>query len=359
MTITLPAHDVAEAAAILRDGGLVAMPTETVYGLAAVAYDGEAVARVFSAKGRPADDPLIVHVTRALCGDDLWDGLVHLGVIAENVPVAQSATARILLESLAPGPLTLVLPRGPRMSDLITAGLPNVAVRFPAHEVAIGLIDRVGHPLVAPSANRFGRISPTTADAVSAELEGRIDAILDGGPCGIGLESTVARVEPDGSITVLRPGAVGADALAIGGEVRIADRHGGSGGSPGRLLSHYAPRAPLALVGPPGSWTDAAVADLLARVGVGAWTHVSWTGDAITAARAAQARTGRTPDVHVLSPDGRTTSAARQLYAILRSADDTDPALVTLERPPGDDALGQALRDRVERAAHGTRPLAG
>ncbi len=358
MTITLPAHDVGHAAAILQDGGLVAMPTETVYGLAADAYNGEAIAKVFTAKGRPADDPLIVHVTRALCGYDLWDGLVHLGVIAHDVPAPQSATARVLLEALAPGPITLVLPRGVRMSDRITAGLPDVAVRFPAHHVAISLIDQVGGPLVAPSANRFGRISPTTAAAVSAELDERIDAILDGGPCGIGVESTVARVEPDGTITILRPGAVGAEALSIGGEVRLAPRGGGSGGSPGRLASHYAPRAPLALVGPIPRWSDPTVAELIGRVGSGAWTHIAWTGDALATARLLEARTGLTPDVHVLSPDGRSASAARQLYAVLRAADDTGPALVTLERPPVEDALGQALRDRVERAAYGTAPLA-
>lgn len=356
-TLTLHAHDVAHAAAILRDGGLVAMPTETVYGLAADAYDAEAIQAVFEAKGRPADDPLIVHVTRALCGHDLWDGLVHLGLISDAVPQAQAATARVLLEALAPGPLTLVLPRGRRVSDRVTAGLPDVAIRFPAHHVAISLIDRVARPLVAPSANRFGRISPTTADAVSAELDGRIDAILDGGPCGIGVESTVARVEPDGSITVLRPGAIGPDALSIGGEVRVADRSDGSGGSPGRLLSHYAPRAPLVLVDAPATWSDDTVASLRARVGQGTWSHLAWTGDARATATALEARTGLSPDVHVLSPDGRTVSAARQLYAVLRAADDTQPTLVTLERPPVDDALGLALHDRVARAAHGTAPL--
>lgn len=359
MTLTFPARDVQAAADVLRRGGLVAMPTETVYGLAADAFDEAAIARVFTAKGRPADDPLIVHVTRALTGDDPWGGLVDAGLVSPHAPAAQVATARVLLAACTPGPLTLVLPRGPRVSGAVTSGLPDVALRFPAHPVAIALIDAVGRPLVAPSANRFGRISPTDAAAVSAELDGRIDAILDGGPCGIGVESTVARVEADGTVTVLRPGAVGLDALSIGGEVRVAARHEGSGGSPGRLASHYAPRAPLALVdGPPATWSAARLADLRARVGHGAWHHVAWTGDAAPVEAAAAAATGLRPQVHVLSPDGRSDAAARNLYAVLRAADDAHPALLTLEAPPATDALGHALADRLARAAHGTRPLA-
>ena len=181
------------AAAILRGGGLVALPTETVYGLGANALDRAAVERIFAAKSRPAWDPIIVHIA----SEAMLEGLV------EEVPTA----ARRLMEHFWPGPLTLLLRRAPAVPDVVTAGRPLVGVRMPAHPVALGLIRRAGVPVAAPSANRFGHISPTTAQHVLDDLDGRIDAILDAGPSPRGVESTV--LDPSATpMVIYRPGAV-------------------------------------------------------------------------------------------------------------------------------------------------------
>ncbi len=206
-TRRLTAHELHEAAALITAGQPVAMPTETVYGLAAIAFDAEAVARVFAAKERPAHDPLICHVSPRLLGDDVVAGLQSIGLVGP-LTVDARLTLQALTDRWWPGPLTLVLPRGQAVPDAVTSGLPTVAIRMPAHPVALGLIDAVGQPLVAPSANRFGRISPTTAEAVHEELHGRIAAIVDGGPCSVGVESTVLGVHEHGGVTLFRPGRV-------------------------------------------------------------------------------------------------------------------------------------------------------
>ncbi len=240
-------EDIARAAEILRGGGTVAFPTETVYGLGANALSGEAVAKLFEAKQRPNWDPLIVHV----CDREM---------LARVVSGELSRVANALLQKFWPGPLTLLLPRTEAVPDAVTAGRPLVGVRMPAHPVALELIRLAGVPVAAPSANRFGHTSPTTAAHVLADLDGRIDAVLDGGPTAVGVESTVAEVEDD-EVVVYRPGAIDSnDLMSVAGigwvrryEPTISNPAPESLPSPGVGLRHYAPRAKLILVGGVGS----------------------------------------------------------------------------------------------------------
>ena len=230
------------AAGILRSGGLIAFPTETVYGLGACALDREAVGKIFAAKDRPAWDPLIVHVA----------GWEMLKTVVEQ-PVSE--TARRMMSAFWPGPLTLLLPRTGPVPDIVTAGRPLVGVRMPAHPIAHALIAAAGVPVVAPSANRFGRISPTLANHVLEDLDGRIDAILDGGEATHGLESTVIDAS-QAPVVLYRPGVITAESIrAVCGEVvqwtPSQDRPKGppeSMPSPGVGIRHYAPRARLVTV---------------------------------------------------------------------------------------------------------------
>ncbi len=227
-----------EAAQIIRRGGLVAFPTETVYGLGASAFSGSAVERIFRAKGRPGDNPLIVHIAEE---KDLKE------LAAQRPPLVS-----LLVEKFWPGPLTLVLPRGPRVPPEVTAGLDTVAVRMPRHPVALALIRAAGLPIAAPSANRSGRPSPTTAEHVLEDLAGRIQMLLDGGPCPVGLESTVLDLTHEVPL-LLRPGGVTLEQLQETlGEVHLLDPHSYKKGeappSPGLKYRHYAPRAPMYMV---------------------------------------------------------------------------------------------------------------
>jgi L-threonylcarbamoyladenylate synthase len=309
------ADDIAAAAAAIRQGLLVGMPTETVYGLAANALDARAVLRVFEAKGRPRFDPLIVH-----CAD-----LAMARTVARFSPRAER------LATLWPGPLTLVLPRLPCIPDAVTAGLDTVAVRIPDHPLALALIRAAGVPLAAPSANRFGRISPTTAAHVAEQLGDAVACILDGGPCRIGVESTVLRADP--SPVVLRPGGVTRERLSevLGEPVVLADRSARVEAlpqeAPGLLASHYAPRAPLRLRAPGEAWPlDAAL--------------LAFTGADLPA---------RTVNA-VLSPSGDLAEAAAKLFARLRELDAVRPRLIVAELVP-DAGLGEAVNDRLRRAA--------
>ena len=321
---------IGEAAAVLRAGGLVAFGTETVYGLGANALDPAAVARVFAAKGRPRFDPLIVHLADR-------DGTPSLADVAAEPPPVAAALA----DRFWPGPLTLVLPKHPAVPDLVTAGLGSVAVRVPAGEAARALIRAAGVPVAAPSANRFGGISPTTAAHVAEGLGDAVDLILDAGPCRVGIESTVAGFEPDAAgrlrPVVLRPGAVTAEALAeaVGGPVEV---RGGSADpaaaqvSPGSLSRHYAPRTPLTLVDDPAEVASPAECGLLAF--------------------APPAEPSRFAACVTLSAAGDLTEAAAGFYAGLRRLDALGlPRLVAVRFPPA--GLGVALNDRLRRAAAG------
>lgn len=292
---------IAEAARILESGGLVAVPTETVYGLAARADSAEAVAKIYAAKGRPDFNPLIVHVRD----------------VAQARHYAElSDTARTLAEAHWPGPLTLVLPRrsDAGLAAAVTAGLPTVALRAPAHPVMQALLAAVDFPLAAPSANRSGFISPTCAAHVLASLDGRIDMVLDGGPCLAGVESTIVAVRADGSIEELRPGplAVGVRGEGKSIEARIE--------APGQLASHYAPGKPVRLN------ASAAEADEF-LIGFGAIT-----GDC------------------TLSPSGDVNEAAARLYACLHEGARAPQPRIAVAPVP-DDGVGRAINDRLRRAA--------
>ncbi|MFI4862343.1 MAG: L-threonylcarbamoyladenylate synthase [Phycisphaerales bacterium JB063] len=351
-TQVLPGDDaasVALAAGALAAGACVGMPTETVYGLACDALSARAVAGVFSTKGRPSFDPLIVHVRDAAHGAEL---------------AVFDATAATLAERFWPGPLTLVLPRrrvgdGARgafvVPDLVTAGLDRVGLRVPDHRVAQALLRTSGLALAAPSANRFGSISPTTAGHVAQELGGRVGYVLDGGPCRSGVESTVVRIEPAsaggaGGVEVLRLGATGVEAIeaALPGVAVVvrastsdpggagSAREGGGGAalpSPGMTDRHYAPRTPLRWV---GSRAEAEAAAQHGRWGLLALGEVAVNDD-----RFAQVRT--------LSASGDLAEAAARLFATMRELDAAglDGIVAVLLPEVG---LGRAINDRLRRA---------
>lgn len=327
IAIDLAAPDpaaIGRAADVLRRGGLVAFPTETVYGLGANALDVAAVARIFAAKGRPATNPLIVHVADAAAVRD---------VVADWPDIA----AR-LAERFWPGPLTLVLPKRPTVPDAVTAGGPTVAVRVPAHPVAQALLRSAGVPVAAPSANRSTELSPTTAAHVLRSLDGRIDLILDAGPTPGGIESTVVDVTTSPP-RLLRPGLVTPMELeaVVGLLVRVDELAASAAElplpSPGMLARHYAPRAPLACVA--GNGRERVEALLRSGLRVG-W--VTWPG------------AGDVPgSVTVRMPADPVAYAAR-LYAALHDLDAAGVERIVLALPPeGDEWL--AVRDRLRRAA--------
>jgi L-threonylcarbamoyladenylate synthase len=311
--------DLARAAAALRAGRLVGMPTETVYGLAANALDPQAVLAVFTAKGRPTFDPLIVHVADA---GQAWTVAVP------------SARARLLAERCWPGPLTLVLPRRACISDVVTSGLETVAVRCPDHPQALALIRAAGVALAAPSANRFGRISPTTAAHVREQFGDEVAVVLDGGPCRVGIESTV--LLPDPLPVILRPGGLPRETLEtiLGEPVAVAGRGERAASlpqqAPGMLASHYAPLKPLRLKNADESWPSAS------DVGV-----LSWRGDGVP---------GGVAMVEVLSAAGDLAEAAMRLFACLRRLD-AGPAKALVAELVPDHGLGLGINDRLRRAA--------
>jgi L-threonylcarbamoyladenylate synthase len=328
-------HDLARAVDRLRSGGIVAFPTETVYGLGADALRDDAVARVFALKGRPAHNPLIVHVT----GRDM----------VERVAAEWPDAAERLARAFWPGPLSIVVPRRAEVPDAVVAGGPTVAVRCPDHPLALALLFQFGGPLVGPSANRSGRTSPTTADHVRRSFGEADLVILDGGPCATGLESTVLAIPPDAPARILRPGVIGArDLAAVLGRAVVQPPPGagaaaaGPLASPGLLASHYAPVARTILFDE-DRWPD------LVRRATGGGGPVA----VITHRRRALPPPNR---VIVLPEDAREYAAL--LYAALRQADDAGPALIAIERPPAaadaasDDApIWTAVADRLARAA--------
>lgn len=315
------------AAAILAGGGLVAIPTETVYGLAAVALDPTAVARIFTAKGRQSTNPLIVHVA---------DTAMAKSLAAGWPPIAEQITTRFW-----PGPVTVVVPRAACVPDIVTAGGDTVALRCPAHPLVRRLVAMLGRPLAAPSANRSLRLSPTTAGHVYESLGARVDLILDGGPCAAGIESTVVDCTGSGPV-ILRPGPVTADDLgrALGRAVATATGPApGVARSPGRLRRHYAPRTPLELC-----------ADAPRRV-----RQLTRSGRRIgwlclePDAPATRAIAGSTDAVVVPMPDDPGAYACR-LYATLHALDRRSLDLIVAEAPPASPGW-DAIRDRLERAS--------
>lgn len=311
--------DLARAAELLLAGRLVAFPTETVYGLGAVASDADAVAAIFRAKGRPADHPVIVHLPTADALDD-W---------AREIP----ADARKLADAFWPGPLTLVLKRTRSVPDVVTGGQDTVGLRVPGNRVARDLLAACGCALAAPSANRFGRISPTTAEHVLAEFGDEVAAVIDGGPCTVGVESTIVDVSGERA-RLLRPGMVSLAALeaVLGSRPEVAGEGEGPRSS-GRLPSHYAPRAALEIVA--GARLDEACRAARQK------------GERVAALTLGRA--GGDADLSVVMPE-RPAAYARRLYAELRRVDDAGCDRIIVERPPDEDSWA-AIRDRLRRAA--------
>ncbi len=302
-----PTRGIPEAVEILTSGDPVALPTETVYGLAADALSPTACAKIFEAKERPLSDPLIVHVP-----SPAW-----LEKLALASPVALA-----LAEKFWPGPLTLVLPRREIVPDIVTAGEETVAVRMSAHAVFDAVVKEFGKPLAAPSANRFGRISPTTAEHVLAELDGRIPLILDGGPCAHGIESTIVHVRPEG-LQILRHGPITEDDLRpfapiLNGSATVS--------APGGLKSHYAPRTPLVLEKHPAPRSE--------KTGLLTFSEPREGFD----------------KTEILSPSADLREAAANLYGALRRLDESGLDLLVAEPVP-ETGIGAAIMDRLRKAA--------
>jgi L-threonylcarbamoyladenylate synthase len=328
---TVISTDRVAAVELLRKGELVALPTETVYGLAANALNPIAVAKIFEAKERPRFDPLIVHLPNRD-----WLGRIV------DVPAGDRQLTGKLVDKFWPGPLTIVLPKREIVPDIVTAGLDTVAVRLSAHHVFTEIVSELDEPLAAPSANRFGRVSPTTAQHVLDELGGRIPLIVDAGPTEHGIESTIVVVR-DGRIAVLRSGPITHEQLTeFGDTVSVAATQRIS--APGQLPSHYKPTTPLRLI----DNAEAFPFQKNQRVGLLAWSR------AFSSPRSSQLETRRSEAfaaVRNLSDRGDVQEAAANLFRYLRELDALGLDLIVAERVPSP-GLGAAIMDRLERASH-------
>jgi len=313
-----------QAAEIIRKGGLVAFPTETVYGLGADAFKPLAVARIFEVKKRPRFDPLIVHVASP---EDL-----------ERLVVEIPSNAKKLMERFWPGPLTVVLLKKDEVPDIVTAGLPTVAVRMPNHPMALSLIEEANCPIAAPSANPFGYLSPTRAEHVRDQLGHQIDFILDGGPCEVGVESTIISFS-EARPKLLRPGGVSLEEIeSIIGKIESSSVHGQRVLAPGMLPKHYAPRTPILL-----NWSEG---DFDAyegkRVGLLAFKEPK--------------SFMKFSHIEVLSKKGDLREAAANLFSAIRRLDAFNLDLILAESVP-EVGLGRAIMDRLRRASHTNWPM--
>ena len=318
---TVISTDRVAAVELLRKGHVVALPTETVYGLAANALNAIAVAKIFEVKERPRFDPLIVHLPNRE-----W-----LEKIAE-LPASDRQLILKLADKFWPGPFTMVLPKGDIVPDIVTAGLRTVAVRLSAHRAFTEIVAELGEPLAAPSANRFGRISPTTAQHVLDELDGRIPLIIDAGATEHGIESTIVAVR-DGRIAVLRRGPITEEQLSQFAEISSAVATAKIS-SPGQFPSHYAPRTPMRLI----DKAEGFVPQKDQRVGLLAWDGAFRNAQAFAAFRN-------------LSDRGDLREAAANLFRYLRELDALSLDLIVAERVPSQ-GLGAAIMDRLERASN-------
>ena len=319
------------AVELLRNGQVVALPTETVYGLAADAFNPIAVAKIFEAKGRPRFDPLIVHLPE----QDWLEKIADLPALATASPSDDGQDRQLILQlgkKFWPGPLTMILPKRGIVPEIVTAGLDTVAVRISAHPAFVEIIRAFGKPLAAPSANRFGRISPTTAKHVLDELDGHIPLIIDAGSTTHGIESTIVAVH-DGKIDILRRGPITSEQLSKFGEVGIATEREKIS-VPGQLPSHYAPKTPLRIVDNLKSFTPMTNE----RWALLAWTPIK--------------NDERFVAIRNLSRQQDLREAAANLFRYLRELDALDVDLIVAERVPGG-GLGAAILDRLQRASHG------
>jgi len=308
--------DIDLARKTLENGGLVAIPTETVYGLAANAFDPEAVARVFEAKRRPFFDPLIVHCA------NLEDAAIFTRDLPEK--------ALPLANKFWPGPLTLLLPKKNNIPDLVTAGMENVGVRVPDHILPLQLLNVINFPLVAPSANPFGYVSPTTAEHVNQQLGNKVDYILDGGKCNVGIESTIIGFDGD-LITIYRLGGLEIDNIKdVVGEVNIRTQSTSNPGLPGMMKSHYAPLKRIVV----GDIESLIPNYKQKRIGVIRFRSSGEQGK----------------NEIVLSEGGNMREAAQNLFSALRKMDNSDIDIILAEEAP-EEGLGLAINDRLRRAA--------
>ena len=311
-----PWTSVSEAARLLKEGEVVAIPTETVYGLAGNAFEPKALAKIFAAKERPTFDPLIVHIA----------DIAQLTDIAKDIP----DSAYKLAEAYWPGPMTIILPKKDCIPDLCTSALPSVAVRFPSHPIAQAIIKESGLPLAAPSANLFKHVSPTTAEHVAAQLADRIAGIVDGGPCSVGVESSIISLV--GEPTVMRPGAITPEMFkAILGEVKIKESTSKPGQpmlAPGQCDTHYRPQVPLYYGEVPAGYT---LPEHTVRIAFGT-------------------QTGPIPATVNLSATGDMVEATSKLYAFMHDLDDPKYDLILVDPIPNK-GIGIALNDRLKRAS--------
>lgn len=313
-------HNLDIAATLLRKGEAVAIPTETVYGLATNALNIKAVAKVFQIKQRPTFDPLIIHLST----------FEQAKAYVEEIP----EVFQILADKFAPGPITFLLKKKHIIPDLVTAGSEYVAVRIPAHPVTRALLEKVDFPLAAPSANPFGYISPTTAQHVADQLGNKVYYILDGGPCDVGLESTILGMNGDGEVEVLRKGGLSIESITAEiGNVVVRDVSTSNPEAPGMLTNHYAPKVPLIL----GDIRALAAQSDPQRTGIIAFNQFL----------------PNIPQKHqiVLSPTSHFGDAAFHLFAGMRYLDSCDLDVIYAELVPERD-LGIAINDRLRRAAH-------
>lgn len=330
MDVHLKNESLARAGEILRAGGTVIFPTETVYGLGANALDSEAASRIYAAKGRPADNPLIVHIAEPEEADALCE-----------CPPLYARLARAFM----PGPLTVIMPAKPCVPGTVTAGLTTVAVRCPAHPVAHALLLAAGVPIAAPSANRSGSPSPTCFLHVKEDMDGRVDMIIDGGECDFGVESTIVKLEDDGSLLLLRPGAITKeDLIAFGARVTVAPAVLGALGegetvlSPGMKYRHYAPEAPLYLLDGTPEIRTKFLAEQKGRVAYLAYDE-EMTSPLLSHIA-----------LYPLGGERDTLSQAKNLFRVLREADKESYDVIYAPLP-ATEGLGMALYNRMIRAA--------
>jgi L-threonylcarbamoyladenylate synthase len=311
------AEAIRQAAGIIRGGGIVAFPTETVYGLGANGYNPLAVARIFEVKRRPSFDPLILHVADP----------ADVRKLVKEIP----SSAKKLIERFWPGPVTVVLLKEENIPDIVTAGLPSIAVRMPDHPMALSLIKESKCPIAAPSANPFGYLSPTTAEHVREQLGDQVDLILDGGPCTVGVESTIVSFL-DGKPKLLRPGGVSLEEIESAiGEVEIRPIKEDRPSAPGMLSRHYAPRTPIVL-----DWSEKSLDSYKGRrIGMLAFRK---PGTSL-----------KFNHIEVLSKKGDLREAAANLFTAIRRLDDLRLDLILAETVP-EAGLGRAIMDRLRRA---------
>lgn len=314
-------QDINYAKKLLENGELVAIPTETVYGLAGNALNEDAVIKIYAAKNRPHFNPLIIHLSSI----DKFD------LYVKEIP----AKARVLAENFLPGPLTLLLPKKNVVPDIVTAGSDKVAIRIPNHPLTRQLLEELNFPLAAPSANPFGYVSPTTAQHVYDNLAGKIPYVLDGGPCTVGLESTIISFDENENIIVNRVGGIAVEEIerAAGEKVLMQTSHTSTPASPGQLKSHYATHTPL-VVGNINLLCELYKEKKIAVISlIKVYNYPSIINR------------------FVLSPSGNLDEAAKLLFKTLREADECDADIILAEYFP-DEGLGRAINDRLHRAQH-------